>query len=120
MRILAAYLMAVLGGKESPSKADITKILGSVGIEVDETRVDKLLDELKGKDLDQVMAEGLKKMSSVPAVGGGGGGGGGAAPAAAGGAAPAAGGKKAEEKPAAKEKEKSEESEADLGFSLFD
>ncbi len=112
MRIIAAYLMAVLGGKESPSKADVTKILDSVGITADEAQVDKLLAELAGKDLDQLIAEGTKKFASVPS-----GGAGGAAPASssgasAGGAAPA--------KEAEKPKEKSEESEADLGFSLFD
>jgi len=115
MRILSAYLLAVLGGNESPKKADITKILDSVGIKADEAQLDKLIKELAGKDLDALIAEGLKKVSSVPSIGGGGGGGG----AAAGGAAaksPAAAAKKEVEKP----KEKSEESGGDMGFSLFD
>ncbi len=111
MRIIAAYLMAVLGGKESPSKADVTKILDSVGIQADEAQLDKLLSELSGKDLDALIAEGTKKFASVPS-----GGAGAAAPAAAAGGAAGAAPAKAAEKP----KEKSEESEADLGFSLFD
>jgi len=114
MRILSAYLLAVLGGNESPKKSDITKILDSVGVKADDSQLDKLLSELSGKDLDQLIADGLKKMSSVPSIGGGGGGG--AAAPAAGGAAPAAAAKKEEEKP----KEKSEESGGDMGFSLFD
>jgi len=117
MRILAAYLLAVLGGKESPSKADVTKILDSVGIKHDDAQLDKLLDQLKGKDLDQLIAEGTKKMQSVPAAGGSGGG------AASSSAAASTGGaaKPAEkEKEKEKEKPKSEESEADMGFSLFD
>jgi len=118
MRILAAYLLAVLGGKESPSKADVTKILDSVGIKHDDAQLDKLLDQLKGKDLDQLIAEGTKKMQSVPSGGSGG------AAASTGTAAASSGGAAA--KPAEKEKEKekekpkSEESEADMGFSLFD
>jgi large subunit ribosomal protein LP2 len=118
MRIIAAYLLAVLGGKDQPTSGDITKILESVGIKADAAQVDKLINELKGKDLDALIAEGTKKMQAVPS---GGGGGGGSAPAAASGGAAAAGGKPAEkEKEKPKEKEKSEESEADMGFSLFD
>jgi len=120
MRIIAAYLLAVLGGVDQPDKAAIKKILDSVGIAGEDGQVDKVLAELKGKDINAVIAEGQKKIASLP-VGGGGGGGGGAAPAAA--AAPA--GKddaKGKEKPKEKEKEKekSEESGGDMGFSLFD
>jgi len=118
MRILAAYLLAVLGGKESPSKADVTKILDSVGIKHDDAQLDKLLDQLKGKDLDQLIAEGTKKMQSVPSAGGAGGS---SATASTGGATAGGAAKPAEkEKEKEKEKPKSEESEADMGFSLFD
>jgi len=118
MRIIAAYLLAVLGGVDQPDKAAIKKILDSVGIAGEDGQVDKVLAELKGKDINAVIAEGQKKIASLPV--GGGGGGGGAAPAAA---APA--GKddaKGKEKPKEKEKEKekSEESGGDMGFSLFD
>jgi len=114
MRIIAAYLLAVLGGNDKPDAAAITKILDSVGIKPDAEELKKLISELDGKDLNELIAEGTKKLGSVP-VGGGGGGG---APAAAG--APAAGGAAAAKKEEEKPKEKSEESEADMGFSLFD
>eukprot|EP00898_Chlorokybus_atmophyticus_P002321 jgi/Chlat1/308/Chrsp1S08786 len=113
MRVIAAYLLAVLGGKSAPNAEDIKGILSSVGIEAEDERIEKLLSELDGKDINEVIASGQSKLASVPsggmASGGGGGGGGGAA--AGGGAAPAEEEKKEEEK---------EESDDDMGFSLFD
>lgn len=79
MRYVAAYLLAVLGGNASPSNADIEKILSSVGIEADSTRVTKVVNELKGKSVEELIASGREKLSSMPA--------GGAAPAAGAGAA---------------------------------
>ena len=42
MRYVAAYLLAALGGKDSPSKGDVTKILESVGLDVEGERLDKV------------------------------------------------------------------------------
>ena len=103
MRYIAAYLLAVLGGNEQPSAADVKKILSSVGVEVDGERLNKVISELEGKDVNEVIAAGSKKLAKF-------GGGAAVAGAAAGGAA--AGGA-AEE--AAAEEEKVEEEEADLG-----
>jgi large subunit ribosomal protein LP2 len=102
MRYIAAYLLAVLGGHEHPTEAEITKILTSVGVEVDAERLSKVIAELKDKHVDEVIAAGSGKLAKF----------GGAAPAAAGGAAPAGG-----DAAAAKEekKEEVEEEEADLG-----
>jgi len=114
MRYVAAYLLATLGGKKSPTLEDISKILGSVGIEVDAEKANKVIAELKGKDINDVIAKGTEKLASVPS-------GGGAAVAAA----PAAGG--ADSAPAAAKedkkkakKEESEEEDEDMGFGLFD
>ncbi|XP_025890586.1 60S acidic ribosomal protein P2 [Nothoprocta perdicaria] len=116
MRYVAAYLLAVLGGNESPTSKDLKKILDSVGIETDDERVNKVISELNGKNIEDVIAQGNGKLASMPA--------GGAVPVAAGGgsAAPAAGGAApapAEEKKEEK-KEESEESDDDMGFGLFD
>ncbi|KAK3533870.1 hypothetical protein QTP70_032983 [Hemibagrus guttatus] len=115
MRYVAAYLLAALGGKENPSANDIKKILDSVGIEADETRMGKVVSELSGKSVEDVIAQGYSKLASVPA--------GGAvavaasgAPAAGGAAAPAA----AVEEKKEEKKEESEESDDDMGFGLFD
>ena len=47
-------LLLTLGGNASPSVADITAVLASVGIETDATRVEKLVAELKGKTVSEV------------------------------------------------------------------
>lgn len=59
MRYVAAYLLSSLGGKDNPSSADIEKILSSVGIEIDSERVNKVIGELKGKNLEEVIAAGI-------------------------------------------------------------
>ena len=109
MRYVAAALLLQLA-QEDVSADKIEKILGSVGVECDKKNMDLVLTNLKGKNLEELMAEGAEKLASV-----GGGCGGGAAPAAA--AAPA------DDAPAAKKEEKKEESEEeddDMGFGLFD
>ncbi|ROT35598.1 ribosomal protein 60S [Sodiomyces alkalinus F11] len=110
MKHLAAYLLLGLGGNTSPSAEDVKTVLESVGIEADEERLEKLISELEGKDINQLISEGSGKLASVPS----GGAGGAAAPAGgAGGAAEAA----KEEAPKEEEKEESDE---DMGFGLFD
>ncbi|XVF05210.1 hypothetical protein REPUB_Repub05bG0152400 [Reevesia pubescens] len=114
MKVIAAYLLAVLGGNACPSAADLKDILGSVGAEADDDRIELLLSEVKGKDITELIASGREKLASVPSGGGAvavaaptaGGGGGAAAPAAE---------AKKEEKV-----EEKEESDDDMGFSLFD
>ncbi|NWI47808.1 RLA2 protein, partial [Picathartes gymnocephalus] len=115
MRYVAAYLLAVLGGNESPTSKDLKKILDSVGIETDDERMNKVISELNGKNIEDVIAQGNGKLASMPAGGAVAvsAGGGSAAPTAA--AAPAAAEEKKEEK-----KEESEESDDDMGFGLFD
>ena len=114
MRYVAAYLLAALGGKVSPGQNDIEKILSSVGIETDGEKLKKVISELDGKSIDDIIAQGREKLSSMP-VGGGGAASAAAAPAGA--AAPAAEEKKEEKKPA---KEESESDDDDMGFGLFD
>jgi large subunit ribosomal protein LP2 len=54
MKHLAAYLLLSLNGG-SPSESDVKKLLSSVGIEADESRLEKLFAELKGKDINEVV-----------------------------------------------------------------
>jgi large subunit ribosomal protein LP2 len=122
MKYVAAYLLSDLAGTKNPSVAEISKILKSVGIEVDDTRAQKLISELSGKNLEEVMAQGSSKLSSVPMGGGALMAAGGAAVtavAAAPGALAAVAVKKEEAKPAKKE-EKPAEEEEDMGFGIFD
>ena len=114
MKVVAAYLLALLGGNTCPSADDLKKILGSVGADADEDRIELLLSEVKGKDITELIASGREKLASVPS----GGGGVAVAAAAGGGAAPAAA---AAAEPKKEEKvEEKEESDDDMGFSLFD
>merc|ERR1719347_1579817 len=85
MKYVAAYLMAVLGGTESPTADDIKKILESVESDFDETIAGKLVSELEGKAVHEVVAAGKEKLKGF----GGGGGGGAPVAASAGGAAAA-------------------------------
>lgn len=59
MRYVAAYLLAALGGNNSPSAADLEKIIGSVGIEAEADKVKKIIAELKGKNLEDLIKEGM-------------------------------------------------------------
>jgi large subunit ribosomal protein LP2 len=54
MKHLAAYLLLGLAGNTSPSESDIKEVLESVGIEADSDRLEKLLSELKGKNISEV------------------------------------------------------------------
>ncbi|KAL9982048.1 hypothetical protein ACROYT_G010835 [Oculina patagonica] len=115
MRYVAAYLLATLGGNKNPSASDIKDILSSVGIDVDSERLDVVIKELSGKEIDEVIAAGKSKLASVPT------GGAVMAGAAASGAPAAAGGEaKEEEKKEEKKEEEDEESDDDMGFGLFD
>merc|ERR1712117_862545 len=106
MRYVAAYLLAQLGRNEAPDADAVKAILSSVGVDADEEKLSKVISELSGKNIDDVLAEGKEKLASVPS-------GGGAAPAAAGGAAAA------EEAPKEEAKEESESEDDDMGFDLF-
>lgn len=87
---------------------DIKSVLEAVGAEVDEEKVEKLLADLEGKNVEELIKSGLDKLVSIPT--------GGAAAPAAGAAAPAAEEKKEE----AKEEEEEEEEDIDMsGGGLF-
>uniref|UniRef100_A0A0E0L354 60S acidic ribosomal protein P2 n=1 Tax=Oryza punctata TaxID=4537 RepID=A0A0E0L354_ORYPU len=110
MKLIAAYLLAVLGGNTSPSADDIKNILKAyfpcsrTGVEANDERLEFLLSELEGKDITEVIAAGREKFASVPS---GGGAMAVAAPTAAAGAAAPAEEAKKEEK--VEEKEESDD-----------
>jgi large subunit ribosomal protein LP2 len=54
MKHLAAYLLLGLAGNSNPSAKDIKGVLSSVGVDADDERLEKLLGELKGKDINEV------------------------------------------------------------------
>ncbi|KAG9160555.1 hypothetical protein Leryth_020720 [Lithospermum erythrorhizon] len=90
MKVVAAYMLAVLGGNASPSADDMKNILCSVGADAEDDRIEILLKEVQGKDITELIASGREKLASVPSGGGAmalaapaSGAGGAAAPAAA-------------------------------------
>ena len=78
MRHIAAYAMLVLGGKSEPSAADVEKVVKEAGATADKEKCTALCEALKGKEFHELVATGLKTLSSM---------GGSAAAAPAGGAA---------------------------------
>jgi len=68
MKIIAAYLLTVLGGNTNPNENDIERVLHSVGISTPRESVGLLLDQVHGKDVDQVISSGLFKLNIAPKV----------------------------------------------------
>jgi len=101
------YTAVCVSGARAPFTDVLVSLSLAVGVEAEDANISKLMGELEGKNLEELIAEGSKKLASVPS-----GGGGGAAPAAGGGGGGGAA-------PAAKEPEPEEEEE-DMGFDLFD
>nr|XP_051686493.1 60S acidic ribosomal protein P2-like [Oryctolagus cuniculus] len=61
-----SFLLAALGGNSLPSAKDIKKILDSMGIEADDDRLNKVISELNGKKIEDVITQGIGKLASVP------------------------------------------------------
>merc|ERR1712241_537532 len=111
MRYVAAALLNALGGGEVSQK-NIKNLLDAVGIDCYDEKAKIVFEQLKGKSIEDLLAEGSTKLASMPAGGGG---------AVAGGAAPAAAVGGAEAAPKEEKKEEpEEESDDDMGFGLFD
>lgn len=109
MRHVAAYILAVIGGNKDPSEKDLKNILSSVGIEADSNNLSIVVNQLKGKNVFQLIEEGQVLLADMPMGGGGDG-------AVAAVAAPV-------EAPVEEKKavvEESDESDSDMGMGLFD
>ena len=70
MRYAAAYVLAILAGNSNPNASTISKILGSVGIDCDNIKAQKIVNACQGKDIEQLIVEGTKKLASLPTDGG--------------------------------------------------
>lgn len=106
MKYLAAYLLLVNAGNPSPSAADVSSLLKSISIEVDEDKLKKLISEVEGKNAEELIAAGTEKLSSIPTGG-----------ASTGSAVAASSNASVAEKVS---EEAAEESDDDMGFGLFD
>mmetsp|Transcript_12793 Transcript_12793/g.23009 ORF Transcript_12793/g.23009 Transcript_12793/m.23009 type:complete len:112 (+) Transcript_12793:64-399(+) len=110
MKYIGAYLLCVLGGTASPTSADVSKVLTSVGVEIESEKLDAVITQMSSKSLDELISEGTAMFAKTP-------GGGAAAPAASGAAGASA---PAADAPKAAEPEPEEEADEDMGFDLFD
>merc|ERR1712071_121226 len=106
MKYVSAFLLAALSGS-APDKKQVTKVLESIGVEIDDAKLSKICEELEGKDINEIIAGGMSKLATVSR--------GGAGAAVAGGAAVEGGAQKAEEK----EEERGSEASMDGGFDMF-
>lgn len=68
MKNIAAYLLLQLGGKSTPTAADITSVLEAAGAEVDSSRIEKLIGELEGKDINEVRPSGARRDGTISFV----------------------------------------------------
>ena len=71
MKHVAGYLLCVLGGNESPSADVVTSALSAVGVEADSEALGRLIGEMEGKDLGELLESGKEMLAKF---GGGGGG----------------------------------------------
>mmetsp|Transcript_2793 Transcript_2793/g.2955 ORF Transcript_2793/g.2955 Transcript_2793/m.2955 type:complete len:118 (+) Transcript_2793:110-463(+) len=72
MREIAAYLLCVLGGSETPSTEQVSKVITACGGEVDDERLKSLLSDIEGKDIAELLAKGKEDLKDCSAGGGGG------------------------------------------------
>jgi large subunit ribosomal protein LP2 len=63
MRYIAGYLLAVLGGNENPSTADVSAILSAAGVNVDQESLKMVHSQCAGKNLDELIAAGALSQS---------------------------------------------------------
>ena len=69
MKTIAAALLVALSGKPVTEDA-IKAVLKSVGAKENATEIKNIADALKGKKPEEVIAEGMKKLSSAAPAGG--------------------------------------------------
>ncbi|TDH71460.1 hypothetical protein CCR75_006495 [Bremia lactucae] len=65
MRHVAALLLCILGGNGTPTVADLEKVIKCFGGEFDHEQAEKLLKELEGKNVEEVIKAGKSKLASV-------------------------------------------------------
>ncbi|ELW65661.1 60S acidic ribosomal protein P2 [Tupaia chinensis] len=110
---VASYLLSALRGNSFLRVKDFKKILDSVGIKTDHNQLNKVISELNGKNMKDVIAHGIGKLAAFPLAWQW-------HSAALGSAAPAAGSASAATEEEKVEKGESGKSNDDMGFGLFD
>ncbi|KAI3389794.1 hypothetical protein SNEBB_001940 [Seison nebaliae] len=106
MQYLSAYMLLALSGNSNIQVGDIKKVIGAIDGTFEEECAKKIVDELNGKDLEELISEGMQRVGSMGVSAGG-------AAASAGGAAPSADAEKKEE--VKEEEEEEDDEDMDMG-----
>lgn len=65
MRHIAAYALLVLAGNNSPSAADVDKVVKDAGAPADSEKSKALVAALAGKEFHELVSTGIKTLSSM-------------------------------------------------------
>ena len=68
MKYFAAYLLLKTGGNDSPTADDVSKVLAAAGVDCDSATCARVISELDGKDISELINSGKDRIF----VGGGG------------------------------------------------
>eukprot|EP00470_Lotharella_oceanica_P006419 CAMPEP_0170177806 /NCGR_PEP_ID=MMETSP0040_2-20121228/11091_1 /TAXON_ID=641309 /ORGANISM="Lotharella oceanica, Strain CCMP622" /LENGTH=237 /DNA_ID=CAMNT_0010420605 /DNA_START=32 /DNA_END=745 /DNA_ORIENTATION=+ len=105
LRVVAAYLLCVMGGNETPNAEAVQAVIEAGGGKAEDADVKNFMAQVAGKKIEAIIAEGMDKVGNIPTGG----------VAAAGGGAGGEGGAEAK-----KEEKKEEEEDDDVGFDSDD
>ena len=65
MKHIAAYALLVLGGNESPSAADVEKILKEAGVKAESEEIETMLSKFGGRSFHELVNGGLAKFATM-------------------------------------------------------
>jgi ribosomal protein L12E/L44/L45/RPP1/RPP2 len=65
MKLIAAYALLVVSGKEAPTAEEVTAVVTAAGGEVDEAALASLIGDLEGKSIHELLAKGEESLKSV-------------------------------------------------------
>ena len=64
MKLIAAYALLVVSGKEAPSREEVTAVVTAAGGEVDEETLNTLFTDLEGKSIHELLSKGETDLKS--------------------------------------------------------
>ena len=64
MKYLAAYALLSLSGKKDISAADIKNVLGKSNVACEDADINRLLESVKGKSIQDLISQGTAKIGS--------------------------------------------------------
>ena len=65
MKYVAAYILLSLGGKKDVTEKDLADFFKAVGIESDAGQIKAVVDNLHGKNLNELATKGLPKLATL-------------------------------------------------------